>query len=383
MRELTSKVPRLSPHISKQYSVCTEPPNKYEIGVLQGEGIGPEVIDAALKVLRSVETVSDADFSVHFGGCIGNQSEQANGNPLSHEVESFCEDVFDRSGAVLSGPGGGRYVYDLRRKFKLFCKLNPLSTHKEIKHAGVLKPETASEVDIVVVRENMGGVYQGQWGKEYISANNLSATHKFSYSFNEVARIVEIAASISNTRKRKLTLVVKPNGVPSISELWLRCAKEAAGRYDLELIPLEIDFAAYQLIQNPRAFDVVVTPNLFGDIMSDLGGVLLGSRGLCYAGNFSESGCAVYQTNHGAAYDLANSDRANPVAQILSLSMMLRESFGLQQEAEIIENAISQFWSMGFRTEDIREPGCLVVGTRETGDRIAGFVLEADRTRYK
>jgi 3-isopropylmalate dehydrogenase len=137
---------------------------------------------------------------------------------------------------------------------------------------------------------------------------------------------------------------------------------------------LEIDNAAFQLIQNPRQFDVVVTSNLFGDVLADLGGVLLGSRGMCYGGSFAESGAAVYQTNHGAARELAGTDRANPVGQIMSLAMLLRESFDLNREAGLIEAAIADVWRQGLRTDDLAEAGCRLVGTREMGESVADAV---------
>ena len=171
-------------------------------------------------------------------------------------------------------------------------------------------------------------------------------------------------------------MVTKPNGVPTISNLWLRCAREIATAYQIPLRELEIDYAAFALIQDPRQFDVIVTPNLFGDILSDVGGVLLGSRGLCYGGSFSDTGVAIYQTNHGAAHDLAGTDRANPVGQIYSLAMMLRESFGLPREAIGIHAAVDQVWHKGVRTDDLAEPGCQSVGTQE----MARLIAEAVRT---
>ena len=366
---------RLSPYISH----CFRNPrssNNYEIGVLRGEGIGTEVIDAALSVLSAIESVSKATFTVHFGGCIGNESTNATGHPLSNEVISFCEAIFARHGSVLSGPGGGRYVYDLRKRFDLFCKLNPIVPRGALDKGRRLKSKHTKGVDITLVRENVGGIYQGQWAEEMSSSGKKSATHHFSYSVEEVKRIVEIAAKISAGRQRKLAVIVKPNGIPTISDLWLECAYESAAKNDVEVTVLEVDYAVYHLIQHAPDLDVIVTPNLFGDILSDLGGVLLGSRGLCYAGSFSSSGASVYQTNHGAAFNLAGTDRANPVAQILSLAMMLGESFGLIWEADLITGAIDRVWRAGFRTDDIREPNCRTIGTSEMGNRIAQAVFE-------
>lgn len=374
--DAAGNIPRLSLNISNRYLVNPPCPAHCEIGVLKGEGIGPEVIDATLTVLSAIQSVSNVTFEIHFGGCIGVESAKITGNPLSDQVISFCETIFARGGAVLSGPGGGRYVYDLRKHFDLFCKLNPLSVHKELRNVGRLKPEYTDGVDMIVVRENVAGIYQGEWTVHTSPAGTKSASHRFSYSWDEVARIVEVAMKISTQRRGQLAVVVKANGIPGISDLWLNCARNLAKNYDVNLAELDIDHAAYSMIQHAKELDVVVTPNLVGDILSDLGGVLLGSRGLCYGGSFSASGCAVYQTNHGAAYDLAGTDRANPVAQILSLAMMLRESFGLTKEPGLIELAVRKLWTEGFRTKDIREPQCRIIGTRETGERVAGIVLK-------
>jgi 3-isopropylmalate dehydrogenase len=137
-----------------------------------------------------------------------------------------------------------------------------------------------------------------------------------------------------------------------------------------------VDLAAYRLLQHPRELDVVVAPNLFGDVLADLGGVLLGSRGLSFSGNFAAGGASVYQTNHGAAHDLAGKDRANPVGQVLSLAMLLRESFGLAAEAALVERAVAEVYRLGFRTDDVAEAGCRAIGTREMAERIAAAVLD-------
>ncbi|MDH3280658.1 MAG: isocitrate/isopropylmalate family dehydrogenase, partial [Gammaproteobacteria bacterium] len=346
----------------------------HQIGVLRGEGVGPEVVNAALAVLSAVQSISKATFQLHYGGCIGIESEKQIGSPLGEDVIGFCEDIWAGGGAILSGPGGGRYVYDLRKRFDLFCKLNPLITYGELGYAGHLKPEYTNDVDIMVVRENIAGVYQGQWSSGTTSDGTRSAAHRFEYTEDVVTRIVEVAARIASKRRGKLALIVKTNGVPTISELWLACGDQVAARYDVEVIPLEVDYAAYCMIQDAQELDVVVTPNLFGDILADLGGVLLGSRGLCYSGSFSRRGYAVYQTNHGAAYDLAGADRVNPVGQILSVAMMLRESFGLLRESALIEHAVRQVWRKGWRTPDLVDNGCRVCGTRDMAERVSDAV---------
>ena len=344
------------------------------IGVLNGEGIGPEVVSGALRALSAVEAVSGHKFEIQIGGSIGRDAERCGEQALSGEVTDFCGKIFSCGGAVLSGPGGGRYVYDLRRCFDLYCKLSPLKAADELAGAIQLKPEHVRGVDILMVRENASGVYQGQWAEEQSSGSGRVATHGFSYNEAQVRRILNAAARIAKSRRGELTVVYKEAGVPTISDLWRDCAADAAADAGVRCALLDIDHMAYRLIQHPREFDVVVAPNLFGDVLSDLGGVLLGSRGLCYAGSFSGNGAAVFSTNHGAAYDLAGKDIANPVAQILSLAMLLRESLRLDVEARLIEEAVVRVWSAGWRTADLMEPGCRLAGTRQMGEMIAEAV---------
>ena len=344
------------------------------IGVLTGEGIGPEVIGCALHVLSAVESATGRKFKIEFGAPIGREAERGGGKVLPDEVIEFCRGIFARGGAVLNGPGGGRYVYDLRRVFDLFCKLSPLKVSDELAAANRMKPEHVRGVDILMVRENASGLYQGKWTEARTPGGRV-AEHCFSYSEAEVRRILRPAAAIANSRRGHLTVVYKEAGVPSISALWRDCALEISSLAGVRCSLLDIDHIAYRLIQHPGDFDVVVAPNLFGDVLSDLGGVLLGSRGLCFAGSFAGNGDAVYSTNHGSAFDLAGSDKANPVGQILSLAMLLRESLHLEEEARLIEDAVDSVCREGWRTADLAEAGCPVIGTREMGERIAQAVV--------
>jgi len=347
-------------------------------GVLEGEGIGPEVVGAALRVLRAVEEVSGKDFEIERGGPIGTEAESRWGKPLSDEVTHFCRDVFEAGGVVLSGPGGGRFVYDLRRQFDLYYKLSPLRPCRELVGANRLRPEYVSGVDILIVRDNAGGVYQGDWQDRVCPKEGRVAEHTFAYSERQVRRILEVAAHRASGRKRLLSVVVKDGGIPGVTGLWREVAAETAGRHGVKCEFVNVDYAAYRLVQHAAEFDVIATPNLCGDILADLGGVLLGSRGLSFSGNFSAEGHAVYQTNHGAAYDLTGTGRANPVAQIYSLAMMLRESFGLAEEAGWVERAVSHVWRHGWRTDDVWESGCRRCGTEElTGQVVRAVPLVA------
>ncbi|MBL8990452.1 MAG: 3-isopropylmalate dehydrogenase, partial [Phycisphaerae bacterium] len=274
-------------------------------------------------------------------------------------------------GSVMCGPGGGRFVYELRRRFDLYCKLAPIRSESPLAGASPLGGAAArSSVDIMVVRDNVGGVYQGQWSETYDAATGRQASHSFSYSEAQVRRLVGAAARVACLRSRRLAVVLKDGGVPSITALWRDVAEEVCEPLGIEPEFINVDYAAYRMLERPDLFDTMVTPNLFGDIMADLGGVLLGSRGLCYSANFRPNGSAVYQTGHGSAHDLAGTDRANPVAQIQSMAMMLRESFGQRHAADLVERAVSAVFADGWRTADLPMGGT-VVGTQGMCDLIA------------
>jgi 3-isopropylmalate dehydrogenase len=332
------------------------------------------MIAASLEVLEAVAEVFSIRFDLTSGGAIGLPAITEDGRPLTDQVVAFCDGVFRRGGAVLAGAGGDRFVYDLRRRYNLFCKLNPLRPLAPLHGCGVIKPQVTANVDIMVVRDNLGGVYQGEWAEETSTKGRRKATHAFSYDEAQVMRLLRAAAAMARRRRGLLTLALKPNGVPTVSQLWIDCAEPLAREFGVALKVLEIDFAVYQLIQSPGAFDVIATPNLFGDILADLGGVLLGSRGLCFGASYAADGTAVYQTNHGAAYDLAGSDRANPIAQILSLSMLLRESFGLTDAAAQIDAAVCDVLRQGYRTIDIIDTGRKIIGTRKMAELIAASI---------
>jgi 3-isopropylmalate dehydrogenase len=343
------------------------------IGVLPGEGIGPEVVGAALEVLEAVRSAGGGDFEIRSGGTmsIGRDAELMSGRALTEEVAAFCAGVFADGGAVLCGPGGGRFVYDLRRRFDLFCKISPLKPVGCLLEAGPLKARCVDGVDILIVRENVGGVYQGDWRETAHERDGRVCEHAFRYSESQVRRLVDAAASLAARRRGKLAVVVKDGGIPTVSALWRDLGREAASRAGVAATFVDIDLAAYRLVADPLAFDVLAAPNLFGDVLADVGAVLLASRGMSFSGNFAENGAAVYQTNHGSALDLAGQDLANPLGQIASAAMMLRESFGFAREAAWIEAAVEEVLRLGFRTSDIAEPGATVVGTAELGRRVA------------
>jgi len=348
------------------------------IGVLPGEGIGPELTAHARRVLDAVANTSDIRVSIGTGGPIGIEARDAGGRELSEDVADFCDDIFRRGGAVLAGPGGGRFVYDLRKRFDLFCKFSPLTPHPELADAGCLRPQRVRDVDIMVVRDNIAGVYQGR-SVDASNGDGPVVRHEFSYSDAQVRRLVAAGARVAATRRGHVTLVVKNGGLPRISALWTDAARDVCDEFGVELATVDVDHCAYRLVQQPDSFDVIVTPNLLGDILADLGAVLLASRGVSFSGNFSTEGHAVYQTNHGSAHDLVGADRANPAGHLFALAMMLRESFGLDREARLIEASIRRAWRDGFRTFDVATNEHRPVGTRAFVDRIVDTLAEPDR----
>lgn len=344
------------------------------IGVLEGTGIGPAVIGAALQALSAVAQVLDLTFDVRRGGLIGETAVAEHGTWLPEETADFCADILQRHGAILSGPGGGRYVYDLRRRFDLFCKFVPVRPAPELARAGRLPAAHLQGVDILIVRDNTGGVYQGEWSERATSTGRV-ATHSFGYSEADVHRVVSVAARAAADRRGKLTVVVKDGGIPTISALWRDVGSANAARYGIAATFTNVDTVAYELIQLPLRYDVIVAPNLFGDIVADVAGVLVGSRGVTFSGNFDPWGRGVFQTNHGCAHDLTDTDTANPAGQLLSLAMLLREAFGLHEAASLIEQSLADVWRQGWRTADIAEPGCTIVGTNAMAAKVAQQIL--------
>ncbi len=353
------------------------PTREHHIGFIPGEGIGPELTAIARDVLSAVAARAGRRFEISVGGPIGVDAVRAHGVALTDEATAFFEDVFGRGGAVLCGPGGQRFVYDLRRRFDLFCKVSPIVVDEELLASSRLRPELVRGVDLLVVRDNAGGVYQGEWGEGRDGQGRRFARHAFGYDEDEVRRIVAVGARLAAARSGHLSVVAKHGGVPTVTTLWEEVTREVAAEHGLASRLVDADLAAYQLMHDPRAFDVVVCPNMIGDIIGDLLAVALGSRGLAYSGNFDADGRAVYQTNHGSAFDLVGSDQANPVAHLYALAMMLSESFGLVEEAGWIRAAIKAVWRSGKKTRDLAAPGDLVIGTRELGERVAALVADA------
>jgi len=343
-----------------------DPAAEHHIGVCLGEGVGAEVVPVAVNLLELLSSQTERRIQISTGGLIGVPAKQVCGASLSEEVTEFGRGIFERNGALFCGPGGDRFVYELRREFDLYCKFTPIEPVPELRASGQVRPEVVDSADMIAVRENMGGVYQGRWDEIEIDGET-TATHHFEYRESMVRRIIQVSITLAERRRRRIHLVLKPAGVPSISAMWRRCAEEMTRAAGIELFEQEIDNSVFQMIANPGQFDVLLSPNLFGDILADCGALLLASRGLSYSGNFNDRGNAVYQTGHGAARDIAGKNVANPIGQVLSLGMMLRESFSWPEADAALRAAIRATLRAGYRTSDIASPGTRTVGTDEFG----------------
>jgi 3-isopropylmalate dehydrogenase len=344
-----------------------DPARVHHVGVFLGEGVGPEVVPVAIALLETLSDATSRPFELHQGGLIGLPAKEIHGTSLSEEVAEFAAEVFGKGGALFCGPGGDRFVYEVRQRFDLYCKYTPLQPLPELREAGSVRAEAVAKADIVAVRENMGGVYQGVWEEEGSRAGGRVARHRFEYHEDMIRRIMGVALRLAETRRGKVDVVLKPGGVPSISSLWRDCAMDMARDCGVALGELEIDNAVFQLIADPGQFDVIVSPNMFGDVLADCGSLLLASRGLSFSGNFNDAGDGVYQTGHGAARDIAGQDVANPIGQILSLGMMLRESFCWPEADAALRQAVRETLAQGHCTVDVAMPGHRAVGTAEFG----------------
>ncbi|MGI6623378.1 MAG: 3-isopropylmalate dehydrogenase [Acetivibrionales bacterium] len=351
----------------------------FKLAVIPGDGIGPEIVDQAIKVLDKIGRKYDHKFEYNkllAGGC----AIDATGGPLPKETVEACK----KSDAVILGAVGGlkwdtlpghlrpeRALLGLRGELGLFANLRPAVIYDELKDACPLKPEIIGDiVDIMVVRELTGGIYFGERGRREGSMGQ-EAYDTECYSVHEVERIARIAFEIAKKRKSRVTNVDKANVLES-SRLWREVVTNVSKDYpDVALEHLYVDNAAMQLIMRPGQFDVIVTSNMFGDILSDEASMITGSIGMLPSASLGEKSFGLYEPIHGSAPDIAGQDKANPIATILSIAMMLRYTFNLEAEAKNVEDAVNKVLKEGFRTGDIMSEGKTLVGTNLMGDLIA------------
>lgn len=351
----------------------------YKIAVIPGDGIGPEVVGQTLKVLDKVGEKFGHKFEytkVLAGGC----AIDAVGECLPKETVDVCRN----SDAVLLGAVGGwkwdtlpgnerpeMALLGLRKALGLFANLRPALLFEELAEACPLKPEIVEGgLDIVVVRELTGGIYFGEKGTKETDMGPAAYDIE-QYSEGEVRRIAEVAFDMAMKRNKKVTSVDKANVLES-SRLWRRVVAEVGEKYpEVELNNLYIDNAAMQMVRNPKQFDVIVTSNIFGDILSDEASTITGSIGMLPSASLATGNFGMYEPVHGSAPDIAGKDMANPMATILSAAMMLRYTFGLGDEADAVERAVKEVLAEGYRTPDIAKDGEKVSGTEAVGSLIA------------
>ena len=356
---------------------------KYNIAVIHGDGIGPEVVQEATKVLDTIAKKYHHEFvytPVLAGGC----AIDAVGECLPQATI----DTGKAADAVLLGAVGGwkwdtlpgdqrpeRALLGLRKELGLFANIRPALLFDALADACPLKAEIVEGgLDIVVVRELTGGIYFGEKGTKETPLGQ-AAYDVEQYSEEEVKRIAITAFEMAQKRNKKVTSVDKANVLES-SRLWRRVVTEVAKDYpDVTLDHLYIDNAAMQLVRNPKQFDVIVTGNIFGDILSDEASMITGSIGMLPSASLAKGNFGMYEPVHGSAPDIAGTNQANPMATILSVAMMLRYTFGLSQEADDIEQAVKAVLAKGYRTPDIYTEGTTKVGTKEIGEYIRSEIL--------
>jgi len=355
----------------------------YKIAVLPGDGIGPEVTAQATRVLAAAGRRCGVEFCFR-EALIGGAAYDAAGHPLPEATLALCRE----SDAVLLGAVGGPKwdrlpvhlrpemgaLLPLRKKLGVYANLRPAVVFPALSAASTLKPEVVAGLDILVVRELTGGLYFGDKMREDIPGGQR-VTETLVYTTQEIARVARRAFELARRRRGKLTSVDKANVLES-SRLWREVVTSMSAEYpDVEVNHMLVDNCAMQLVRNPRQFDVLLTENLFGDILSDQAAQLTGSLGMLPSASLGD-GTALYEPIHGSAPDIAGRQLANPIAAILSGAMMLRYSFGLTEGAAAIERAVTTVLDRGYRTADIMEPGGTQVNTSEMGRLIAELVAE-------
>ena len=355
----------------------------FNIAVIPGDGIGPEIIREARKVLDAVGAKYGHSFS-YTEVLMGGVSIDATGVPLTDEALQTAKN----SDSVLLGAVGGDVGktswYDLapnlrpeagllaiRKGLNLFANIRPAILFNELKSACPLREDIIGDgFDFVVMRELTGGLYFGdRWTREVDGLR--TATDTLVYNENEIARIARKAFEIARKRRKKVCSVDKANVLDS-SRLWRQVTKEVAEEYpDVELTDMLVDNCAMQIVKDPRQFDVILTENMFGDILSDEASMVTGSIGMLASASLGESKLGLYEPSHGSVPDIAGQNKANPIATILSAAMMLRYSFELDKEADIVEAAVKEVLKKGYRTIDIMSPDKSLVGCDRMGDLIA------------
>ncbi|MBI4199134.1 MAG: 3-isopropylmalate dehydrogenase [Chloroflexi bacterium] len=354
--------------------------------VLPGDGIGPEVVAEGVRVLQAVEKRFGHRFRLS-EDLVGAVALRRYGTPLRPETLEQCR----ASHAILFGavgdPGGDdariirEALFPLRKSFDLFANLRPVKVYPALAHTSPVRPEALHNVDLVVVRELTGGLYFGRPRRQWRSRQGRQAVDTLRYSEREIERILRVGFRLAQQRRRKLTSVDKANVLES-SRLWRQKASEMAADYhDVKLDHMYVDACAMLLIRQPASFDVIVTDNMFGDILTDEASVLAGSIGMLPSASLGKprrdgTAFGMYEPIHGTAPDIAGQSKANPLATILSVGMMLRYSLGLPGEGDLVERAVASALEQGHRTGDLARPGERALTTGQMGEAVARLVIE-------
>ncbi len=361
---------------------------QFDLTVLPGDGVGPEVTSEAIKVLQAIGGWFGHTFNLHYG-LIGGVAIDEQGVAISPDTLKMCR----RCDAVLLGAVGGPKWDDpmakvhpedgllaLRKGLGLFANLRPVKVFPVLVDSTNLKPKVIDGVDLIFVRELTGGLYFGRPKRQWRTSRGRRAVDSMVYSEQEIERIVRVGFELARGRRKKLVSVDKANVLES-SRLWRQVAVEVSADYpDVELEHMLVDACAMRLIQNPAYFDVLVIENMFGDILTDEASMLAGSMGMLPSASLAgvpQGGVNIfglYEPIHGSAPRRAGLNIANPIAIILSVAMMLRYSFGLVKEAQVVETAVDEVLQESYRTYDIMDEGKTKVGTKEMGGLIAGKV---------
>lgn len=349
-----------------------------KVAVLPGDGIGTEITEQAMRVLSALS--SDGLRIEMERALVGGAAFDAAGDPLPAATLNLCE----QSDAILFGAvGGPKYdalpraqrpeqgLLRLRKHFDLFANLRPAIVYPELAHASTLKPEVVAGLDLLILRELTGDIYFGQpRGIRMTESGEREGFDTMRYRESEIRRIAQAAFEAARKRSRRVCSVDKAN-VLETTQLWRDVVTEVHADYsDVELSHMYVDNAAMQLVRNPKQFDVIVTGNMFGDILSDEASMLTGSIGMLPSASLNAKGFGMYEPIHGSAPDITGKGVANPLATIVSAAMMLRYSLDQEAAAGRIETAVRKVLAQGFRTPDIKEPGCREVGTVGMGDAV-------------
>ncbi len=359
---------------------------KLNIGVIKGDGIGPEIVTEAMKVLDRVGRVYGHELN-YTQLLMGGASIDVHGVPLTEETIELAK----QSDAVLLGSIGGDAktspwyqlepskrpeagLLKIRKALNLFANLRPAVLYDELKGACPLKEEiTEGGFDMMIMRELTGGLYFGERSTE-VRDGVLTATDTLTYNEDEIRRIAKRGFDIAMKRRRKVTSIDKANVLDS-SRLWRKTVEEVAKDYpEVTLEHMLVDNCAMQLVKNPRQFDVILTENMFGDILSDEASMVTGSIGMLASASLNETKFGMYEPSGGSAPDIAGKGIANPIATILSAAMMLRFSFDLDTEADAVETAVEKVLKDGYRTIDIMSEGKTQIDTAEMGDKICAYI---------